>query len=423
MPKHPKTINLTGFKGLNNVNTPDNTDQSYLKTALNIDIDKSGNINKRKGYTKVDATPYKSLWYSEQTGECYGVRGNSLGILNDDYSWKDLDPSFGPELLSFEEIENMIYYSSPNKNGIVEDGVVRTWGIRKVNLAPQLSRVQGTLPAGTYQVSYTYVSQSGRESGTSVSSVITVPDNSGISLSIPNIYGSEISFARVYCSTQNGEVLYFSGICFLGGSYTISNLKGLISPLRTFNLDAAPLGHIVKYYRGRVYIASGNILYYSEPFQYEFFRLDSNYIEFPSRIVEVMPVEDGIWIGSDKLYYLSGEEPSKFKRSTKEHVRVVEGTSSKISGSYVRIDNTPIGYKWLVCTDLGIFILFNQGMVLNTTSQNVSLERADSGTALFLQTNGMNQYLSILKTNQQPNNAVLGDLVETTIIRNGNIIT
>lgn len=423
MPKHPKTVNITAFKGLNNVGSPENTDQSYLKKAVNVDIDKTGNIVKRKGYTKVDSTPYHSLWYSEQTNKCYGTRGNELISLNDDYSIEVIDPSFGPEKLSFEEVDGIVYFTSTNKNGIIEEDTYRSWGIPKVNLSPTLTRVIGTLPAGTYQASYTYVSTTGRESGSGVSSNITVPDGSGISLSIPNIYGGEIAFARVYCSTQNGETLYFSGIALLGTTYTISDLMGLIKPLRTFNLDKAPLGHIVRYYRGRIYVASDNILYYSEPFQYEHFKLNSNYIEFPTRITEVMPVEDGIWIGSDRLYYLSGESPSQFKRTTKEYVRVVEGTATRISGSYVHIDNTPIGYKWLVCTDLGIFILFNQGMTLNTTAQNVSLERADSGTSLFLQDSGMNQYLSILKTNQQPNNAVMGDLVETTIIRNGNIIT
>jgi len=149
--------------------------------------------------------------------------------------------------------------------------------------------------------------------------------------------------------------------------------------------------------------------------------MTSNFFEFPERIREVMPVEDGIWIGSDKLYYLSGEQPDEFKRTTKEHIKIVEGTSSIVSGSYVHIDNTPIGYKWLVTSDLGIFILFNQGMTINLTSQNVEIERASSGTALFLRSKGTNQYLSVLKTTGSPNNSVLGDLVESRIIRNERI--
>jgi hypothetical protein len=66
--------------------------------------------------------------------------------------------------------------------------------------------------------------------------------------------------------------------------------------------------------------------------------------------------------------------------------------------------------------------LANEGQYLNISTPNVELKEADSGTALFLQTNGMNQYLSILKTNQNPNNSVVGDLIESTIVRNGVII-
>lgn len=100
----------------------------------------------------------------------------------------------------------------------------------------------------------------------------------------------------------------------------------------------------------------------------------------------------------------------------------MEGTGTIISGSYIHLDNTPIGYKWLVTSDLGIWVLFNQGLCINLTSDNISLESADTGTSVFLQDSGMNQYLSILEKNNKSNNSVFGDLVETQIIRNGVVI-
>jgi hypothetical protein len=146
--------------------------------------------------------------------------------------------------------------------------------------------------------------------------------------------------------------------------------------------------------------------------------LDSNYIEFPDVIREVMPVEDGIWIGSDRLYLLFGEEPSSFRRVTKENIKVIEGTATSIPGGYFQGD--PVGgYRWVVSSDIGIFSLSSQGTSNNLTVQNVDISPADSGSALFLQSNGMNQYLSILKTNQNPNNSVIGDLIETSVVRNG----
>jgi hypothetical protein len=277
------------------------------------------------------------------------------------------------------------------------------------------------LDTGVYQVNFTWVYSDGRESGCARSSIISVANNSGISLNIPSAPDG-VLYARIYCSTSNGNTLYFHGMTPPSSTYLIDDAFALVDPLRFFNIDKAPLGSIVRYYRGRMYIASGNILWYSEPFQYEQFRLDSNYFEFPEEIREVMPVEDGIWIGSDRLYYLSGEEPDKFKRTVKEHIKIVAGTSTRISGSYIHMDNTPIGYKWLVTSNIGIWVLFNLGLCINLTAENVALDQADKGASLFLQDSGMNMYMSILQTNSNPNNSVMGDLVETTIVRNGVII-
>lgn len=421
MPRHPKGVNITGFKGLNNVGSPDNTAEQFLKKALNINIDKTGNIAKRKGYQKVIDGKFTSLWASENGLGCYAIFNNNLVRIYEDYSTEVLSSGITDDPVSFEEIDGIIYYSSNSTNGIISYGTRREWGIERNWLSPNLTRTTGSLDNGYYQVNFTWVYSDGRESGCSRSSIISVQDNSGILVEIPTAPQGAI-YARIYCSTQNGNTLYFHGTATPSSTYLIDDAFALVDPLRFFNIDKAPLGSIVKYYRGRIYVASGNILWYSEPFQYEQFRLDSNYFEFPEDIREVMPVEDGIWIGSDRLYYLSGEEPDKFKRSTKEHIKIVPGTSTRISGSYIHMDNTPIGYKWLVTSNLGVWVLFNQGLCINMTSENVALDQADSGTSLFLQDSGINQYISILQTNSNPNNSVMGDLVETTIVRNGVII-
>ena len=51
MPSHPKSINYSSFSGLDNVNDPEGTNPSFLKKALNINVDKTGGLSKRKGYT------------------------------------------------------------------------------------------------------------------------------------------------------------------------------------------------------------------------------------------------------------------------------------------------------------------------------------------------------------------------------------
>jgi hypothetical protein len=420
MPNHHKSIVFDSFKGLNNRDSPESTPPNYLKKSLNINVDKKG-ISKRKGYTKVLDGNFTSLWASENGRGCYGVMNNDLYQIHSSYSTTLIDSDVGPSKISFEEVDDFIYYNSNDTSGVISNGLRRSWGIERNWSAPTLSITGGSLFSGIYQFTYTWIYDDGRESGCSRASVLFVPDSAGVLVQIGSAPSGVVG-ARVYCSAINGSDLYYHGEAGVNSSYLITSVDGAVDPLRFFNIDRPPNGHIIKYYRGRMYIASGNILWYSEPFQYEQFRLDSNYIEFPERIREVMPVEDGIWIGSDRLYYLSGDNPDVFKRTTKEHVKIVEGTGSRMSGSYLHLDNTPIGYKWLVTSDLGVWVLFNQGLCINLTAENVALKHAEEGTSVFLQAEGMNQYLSILKTNERPNNSSFGDLVETQIIRNGVVI-
>ena len=343
MPNHPKAIKFSQFKGINNVVSPESTPPEYLKKALNVNIDKTGGLSKRKGYTKIDTGSYSSIWTNDNNNLCLAVKNGNLVRINSDLTPSLIKSGVGSEPISFEEVDGVVYYTSSITTGIYDNGTLRSWGIDRNYLSPTLSQVAGTLPIGTYQVTYTFLRNDGIESGCGVASYITTTTTSGISFPIPTHPDPQILYARVYCSNQNGDVLYYNGYGTLGTTYTISSVDSDSNPLRMFNLDAAPTGDIVKYYNGRLYVASGNVLWYSEKYQYQHFILASNYIEFPSEILEVMPVEDGIWIGSDNIYLLSGQEPQEFKKVTKEIARVIKGTGSMVSGSYIHMENTPIG--------------------------------------------------------------------------------
>ena len=78
MPNHPKTVELNVFNGLNNVLPPERTDPKYLKEALNIDIDKSGGIRKRKGYTKKIDGDFHSIWSTHANDRCFAVKDGNL---------------------------------------------------------------------------------------------------------------------------------------------------------------------------------------------------------------------------------------------------------------------------------------------------------------------------------------------------------
>lgn len=423
MPSHPKTVTLSAFSGLNNVLPPERTDPKYLKEALNVDIDRSGGIRKRKGFTQILSGSFHSLW--SQGEDCFAVRNGDLVRINSDYSYDTLLSNVDDNRLSYAKADGKIYFTSEGKKGVIDAGnTIRSFGIDSPNPKPRLTRVSGMLTKGIYQVAMTYVASDGRESGAGLAQVIEVPINSGISLTgIPSSPDSTVNRIRIYCSSPNGEILYLVDELPHGtSSFTIMDVYGGITPLRSFNVYSAPHGHIIREAHARMWIAQDSILWYSEPFSYEWWKPHSNFIVFDSRIRAIMPTENGIWVATDKLSYLSGKNPLEMKLKEVEPVKVVEGSDVKIVGAYIFIENTPIGYKWLVTTDRGIFVCFNDGIALNLTEKNVAFPEADQGTAMFVQEDGINRYVSILKEKHESQNTVVGDLVTATIIRNGVVV-
>jgi len=422
MPKHPKTIVLDNFKGLNNVLSPDRTPPDYLKEALNVDIDKSGGIDKREGYTQKDTGNWTALW--SEDSRCFGVKDGQLVSVSEQYNVTELGHLVGTSPVSFAHVDGRTHYVSDTTTGIIHDDglALSTFGIDRPNPRPSLAVAPtGSLEQGTYQVALTYVDDRGLESGSGVASLINVGEGQGIeveSIAISN--DPRVTHVNIYCSTPNGEVLYFIGRVVNGiSSTTITSIRHGVLPLKSFNVFPAPTGHIIRYAHSRLWIAQGSTLWYSDPLSYEWFRFQEAFLPFPERIRAVMPTAGGMWIASDKLYYLAGQDPVKAKLTEKEPVKVVEGTDRKIVGAYIFFENTPIGYKWLVTTDKGMYVCFNDGVTLNMTERNVVFPEADKGTGLFIQKEGINRYLSILQKRADTDNARLGDQVTAQIIRNG----
>lgn len=422
MPKHQKTVTIDNWKGLNNTLKPERTPEDYLKTADNVDIDKSGGIQKRKGYIQRVAGAFHSLW--SEGNDCFAVKDGSLVRILDDYSTVDLGTNVGDVKLAYANYDGATYFTSPDYTGIIEGNVVVPFGIDAPNPRPVLSVTSGKMTKGTYQVALTYVTTDGRESGAALAQVIDVPTNGGIALSgIPTSPDTRVNRIRIYASTPNGEVLYLiQELPSSTNSFTLDDVSNAITPLKSFNVHRAPNGHIIREAHGHLFIAQDNILWYNEPFSPEWWKLHSNFMLFEERIRAVMPTEGGMWVAADALYYLSGRTPSEMKRKEVEPVKIVEGSDVKIMGAYIFIENTPIGYKWLVTSDKGIFVCFNDGIALNMTEKNVVFPDAEEGAAMFVQEDGINRYVSFVNKRKDSENAAVGDVVTATIIRNGVVI-
>ena len=425
MPIFPKTVEVTTFNGLNNVLPPERTPLAYLKVAENVDIDKSGGIHKRPGYTKKISGNFHSLW--GEGDSLLTVKDGDLVRVADDFSVVTLKTLQSNEEVFFSSVDGSkdIYFVSPGGDcGHIVDDVVHPFGISRPN-SPSLSEVvsNSQLTSGKYQVALTYVDSERSESGSGVAISLSIQDGSAITVSDVRA-SAEVGIVgiNIYCSPPNGDVLYkIDQIPNVNVTYTITEVHSVgVTPLKSFNMSPAPYGDTLSYYKGRFYVSEGNILWYSSPFSLKWFNKQSDFFVFESAITEVMPVDDGIWVGTETgLYYLRGNAPEKMTLNLLESVSIVKGTGEKIMGAYLFIENTPLGYKWLVTSDKGVFVCFNNGITLNLTEANVVFPQANRGASTFIQKDGINRYLTLLEEKKPSNNASASDIVTATVIRNG----
>lgn len=423
MPRHPSTVTLSKFRGLDNKNPPERLAEGFLDAALNVDIDATGSIRKREGYTQLIAGTNVHSLYGDDDQLIYMDNG-TLSRYNKDTSITVLGTGYVTDSkVDYVRIMNRIYFSGIDGNGVIENDTVRQWGVKPPSGLPLLtnSSSSGLLNVGRYQVTLTHVSSDGRESGAQRASTVDVTDKGSIDLTfIPaTTTDTTVTDVRIYCSTVDGDVMYLVAVIPLGTTtYNISNIASATMPLKTQFIDQAPQGELLQLYNGRIYMAVGNFLYYSEPHAYEWFDMSTNFLGFTSSITNVMPVDDGIYVLADKLYFLDGSGPESFRQRERETYKGVKRTAVKIIGSDVVLENIPTGLKWLFTSDKGIILVGAGGLVFNLTEKNVMLDKSSEGAAIFKSHGGINHYLSVLK-NPDNNRLHVGDDASAEVIRNG----
>lgn len=433
MAKHPRTVQLNEFKGLNNKQPPDRTPDNYQKKLVNFDLDAHGNIQKRPGYERLEEGNFHSLW--SDTYNCYVVKDGELVELSPDtYTASPLTLTAtgvqpGAYPVSFARIDEFVYFSSENTNGKIKNGQVFPWGVECPQAAPSLVIGNGSLGKGAYSVAFTYVTAEGQESGSSTLSYVEVQPNSSLVVqNIPQPTDPNVHSINVYCTHQNGTDLYKVGNLPLGAtSLAIFDTLKFGRKLRTLHKRPAPRGTIVRNHQGYILVADERYLWFSEPLQYDLFDLRGGFVYFERPITAVCPVDSGVWVSDeDKLYYLDGKDPKRFIRTSEEPTSIVPHSAVSVPGDvFGEGTSTSPGKKWLVTTSRGLTLLMNGGQARNLTQKNISLPKAADAAAALFEENGVSKYISLLSNSgkEVSSNTRVGDKVTATIIRNGVAIT
>jgi len=384
--------------GLNNVQDPAAFGDRALAEADNVDLDDTEKIlSRRKGHVNKLAGNYHSL-YACREGMFVG-KDLAMGRIDissvGDLSYTEIKPGLSGDRITYQSLLGAVYFSENTYSGVLRDGTLMKWGMDWPPLTA-LSEGSGGLTEGVYQVALTYVAYDGRESGTGVAVPIQVSSNAGILFpSLPVSADEQVVSKNIYISTTNGEKLYLA--MTLPNSQTTTAWRGgvLGRPLSTQFKHPAPPGSIVKEFNGRLLVASENMLYASEPFQYDLFNISKSYIPFDGNIRMVEPVNNGVYISTtDKVSFLSGMDFMELIQKEVSEYPAQGGGS--IPSDALKMKNV-IGDVAVWVSEQGCLLGLPGGEVYNVTQTSVKFPSARSGILVQKNNRGYPQIIVSLK--------------------------
>ncbi|KQO38087.1 hypothetical protein ASF19_20140 [Acidovorax sp. Leaf84] len=296
-------LTFDSFTGINNVLPSHRLTGADLLGAENVDIDRTGQITRRHGVTKASDECHKNLF--EAPGYLLSTRGGRLVATHDGGAEHVVHPAIGPERIWYGQLpDGRVMFSNGLLQGIT-DGIGSVE--RSVPAPDSLGAPDtafGSLFPGKYRYYLTHVRLiDGAESPAVEAPAVEILQGGLRIDGIPERAGHAVN---VYLSAQDGEGAYLAGQAN-GGTFEFGGSNAaLVTPCRTIGARPAPVGTITAYWRGRVLIASGDVLWACRTYAPHL----SDWRDFKplgAPITAVLPVDDGIYVGTSKgLVFLGG---------------------------------------------------------------------------------------------------------------------
>lgn len=396
-------VTYEAFRGLRNDVSPERFEQGDLAVATNIDLDKSGRIARRAGYTSKVAGATHSLWADDLQDVCMFVQAGVLRRLAQDYTSSAvlaLQNSTDP--ISYVRVSDRVYFSNGQDIGIYENGQARGWGI-PVPALPGVSATVGDMPAGEYQFTMTLLRADGQESGAPLAGLIALPAGSGLTFTLPAA-PDDVVAKTLYLSPPNGEVMMVAAtVDAATTTITYASDPSLLSaPLLTQFFAPPPAGQLLAYYRGRMFVAVGDTLYMSEPFAHELFDA-RRYLQLDGRITLLAPMVDkdaagnglgsGFFVGTDRSCgILAGNNAEDFQYVPKVEYGAVPGAVDYVDGALFRSAETTARVLPMWLTTQGLCVGLPDLTIGNLTRSKYGFPAAGRGAALFMP--GPNRFIA-----------------------------
>lgn len=408
-------MEIQQFSGLANKVAQEAIPLGALTTATNTDIDNAGKLRRRRGTTLVSTGGFHSLFATSDT-EGYVVKDGDLCRFSASMAMEVIAQGVGDDPLSYVRVADRIYAKSRTQAlTFTPHGAAQPWGIPIV--AGFTVTPIGSILGGTgFQIAVAYRrTLDGLEGG-----VIGAQDATGSAFTVSNIPSIPGHTASIYMTSGSGENLFLAAEGVVG-SATVYQSMVLDIPLRTLDktppTGAGPLAWLF----GRILIADGNVLWATDPYQYELVDMIAGYKMFESEITFVGNVSNGVFIGTQTgVFFMSGPFEAAQLTRVSTHRTPKQVPQPIDMAEVLKGDDQGVGLLFM--TDGGVCVGTAGGQVTNLTNKIFEFPKAEAMSVMVRSQDGMDQFVGVASHPGAPTgSARFGDFVDAEIVRFGGI--
>lgn len=369
---------------------------SGMTVADNVDLTRKNSIERRPGRVDtgyVAASTIYSAWADKQL--FIFQEGTSLRRFRSatDVTTLRTGLTTGGKLSAYR-IANKVYWSNEVETGVIEpDGSNRAYGV-PVPERTVATETTGNLGEGRYSYCFTSVETDGRESGSPLPITTLFSENSGLSFTF-----SAGLARRFWISETNGNALYLAAEIPAGEtSFEYRSRQPLTSiPLDRMLMAPVNNWHEIDWFRASLLFANGDILEWTNEFDYELRDIAKGHLPFGERIHIIGGLRDGFYIGTENgHYWLTGSDMSNLSMTVVADYGAIPGTKVHVNGTVVgtgeATEKVPL---W--ATQAGIVVGLPGGTLRNVHERVVDFSTNSlQGTALYRRANKQNHYITVV---------------------------
>ena len=150
----------------------------------------------------------------------------------------------------------------------------------------------------------------------------------------------------------------------------------------SMDFKVAPFaGKCIEHSNGRLYIAKGKVLWFTDALSFNRIDMRKNFKQLPTDITMVKAVDDGMYLSDEEnTYFMQGGSPTVAKLTVVESA-TKQGAAIVVKGQDIKKDMQ--GSVLLFVTENGLCLGTSKGEVVNLTKEHYKLPSVKKGAAIL----------------------------------------